>query len=143
MRYFTKHEFREHYDVMSDRILDVIDDFRHHWGAAVHVSPNAAALARHLGSASMSGHNVDRWDKCEAADLFAEALETPEDMQRAHEIAKKVGATGFGGYTDTAFRGKPHHMIHLDTRPDRTPENMRTWARVDGDYVALKEILPK
>lgn len=149
MQYFTPEEFGDDYGLMSPRILRNLDEFRKLWGAPVHVSPVKNALARWLGADKLSGHNVDKWGFCEAVDVFPEGMKTPEDFERAYICMKRVGVksrhvpiTGFGIYTDTKFRRKKHPMLHLDTRPDRTAETRRLWSRVDGEYLALAEVMP-
>lgn len=137
MRYFSESEFRGHLHFMNPKLLEVMDRFRALWGAPVFISPNAAALGRWLGDKNTSQHNVDRWGMCNAVDLFPAGMFTTEACDRAVECAQIAGATGIGIYTDT----KPHHMIHIDVRTDRTPDSPATWGRKHGRYVALAEVL--
>ena len=62
---------------------------------------------------------------------------TSAERQRAYEVAKKVGFTGIGLYTDT----RPSNMVHLDVRADRRPGDPAKWSRVAGDYRAITEVL--
>lgn len=139
LRHFKPREFRGWWDLMSPRLLVCIDRFREIWGARVDVSPVDGALGRRLGPDAMSGHNVDRWGVVEAVDLFPRGMDTPDDMARAYDCARRAGATGIGFYTDT----KPSNMIHLDTRPDRSAKNPRLWSRVDGEYLAIEAVMPR
>lgn len=137
LRHFDRAEFREHAPVMAESTLLTLDAFRHAWGAPVVVSPNPAALARYLGPESMSGHNVDRWEWCYAVDVFPTGMETAKDRTRALACALTSGATGVGLYLDTT----PGQMIHIDTRPDRTPHHPRLWSRIGGKYGPIKDTL--
>lgn len=136
MIFFKKKEFRDWFDLMNPRLLDIMEEFRAQWGAPCVISSVDGALGRHLGAEKTSSHNVDYWGTVNAVDLFPRGMDTEEDLKRAFECAKLAGASGIGLYTDT----KPGYMIHLDCRPDRTPENPATWARVGGEYVAIGDV---
>lgn len=147
MRYFKPSEFGNDWPVIAPALKDCLDAFRADWGAPVRISPRKGALGRRLGPEEMSGHNIDRWGTVMAADVFPAGMDTPDDMARAVSCAKTAGATGVGLYTDTS----PSKMMHLDVRPDRTPDNPRYWSRVeveeDGEkvkvYQAIEIVLPK
>ncbi len=140
--HFTAEEFREWWPHMAPSALRCFDAFRKHWGARCDVSPHPLALGRRLGPDKMSGHNIDRWGYVFAGDLFPQGMDTPADLERALDCARKAKATGIGLYIDT----RPSFMIHLDTRPDRTPDSPRLWCRrkLDGrrHYGAIAEVLP-
>ncbi len=140
--HFTPAEFGEWGPDMAKSALVCLDAFRAHWGAPCRISPHPAALGRHMGPDALSGHNIDYWQEVFAADLFPAGMDTAADLQRAYDCARLAGATGIGLYTDTA----PGFMIHLDTRPDRTPDDPRLWCRrlIHGrsEYRAIGEVLP-
>ncbi|MCJ8334656.1 MAG: hypothetical protein MJH10_10485 [Epibacterium sp.] len=137
--YFTPEEFRECWAQMHPTTLKCVDAFRHAWGAPCTVSPHKDALGRNLGKGKLSGHNVDEWEWVYAVDLFPKGMHTEQDLARAYRCARKANATGIGLYTDT----RPSFMIHLDTRPDRTPDNPRLWCRDAGQYKAIETVMPK
>ena len=137
LKHFKPSEFGDSVPYMHESTLLTLDAFREYWGARVDVSPAKGGLARWLGPDAMSGHNVDRWTACRAADLFPIGMVTAEDMVRAVACAVSAGATGIGLYTDT----RPGFMLHLDTRPDRTPAHPRLWSRVDGEYGPISKVL--
>lgn len=142
MEHFTPSEFREWWGRMSVRLLHVLDAFREEWGAPCVISPHRDALGRYMGPGETSQHNVDQWGEVRACDFFPKGMDTPEDFARAYEIAKRVGATGIGIYTDT----RPGPMIHLDVRPGRKPDNPATWCRRKVDrvsqYRGIHEVMP-
>lgn len=137
LKHFKPSEFGDSVPYMHESTLLMVDAFREYWRAPVSVSPAEGGLARWLGPDAMSGHNVDRWGHCMAADLFPKGMDTAKDMVRAVACAISAGATGIGLYTDTS----PGFMIHLDTRPDRTPYAPRLWSRIDGEYGPIGDAL--
>ena len=139
MRFFTPAEFGEWWPMMHATTLDCFDAFRHYWGAPVNISPQPMALGRHMGPRKISGHNVDYWKAVMAGDAFPAGMDSAEAMARAYDCARKAKATGIGFYTDTS----PSFMIHLDTRPDRSPDKPRLWSRVNGKYRAISVVMPK
>lgn len=142
MEHFRPAEFREWWGQMSVRLLHVLDAFREEWGEPCVVSPHPDALGRNLGADGSSQHNVDRWGEVRACDLFPRGMDDRADFARAYEIAKYVGATGIGIYTDT----RPSPMIHLDVRVDRSVGDPATWCRRKinnkSKYTALADIMP-
>jgi hypothetical protein len=142
MEHFQPSEFREWRGRMSVRLLHVLDAFRDEWGAPCTVSPHPDALGRHLGAGHTSQHNYDQWGEVRACDLFPKGMDSREDFARAYAIAKRVGATGIGIYTDT----RPGNMIHLDVRADKPVGSPATWCRrntgLRSEYRGLIEVMP-
>lgn len=143
MIYFRPSEFGEWWALMDQDLLSKLDDFRQAWGYPVLISPVAGALGRHNGPDGNSMHNVDKWEKVRAVDVFPQvpdgkgkfrAMRRDDDRMRAYDIAKAVGFTGIGIYADTM----PGNMVHLDNR-DGT--HVATWSRVAGQYKAISEVL--
>tara|TARA_R110002153_G_scaffold274298_2_gene448199 strand:+ start:20954 stop:21526 length:573 start_codon:yes stop_codon:yes gene_type:complete len=134
-------EFRDFAEEMGDEQLAMLEAFAIAWGKAVHVSTHPAALGRYLGPDALSGHNVERWEEVVATDIFPEGLRS-EDFAQALTIALQSGATGIGFYADTFWNGQAAPMMHLDTRPDRTPENPRIWVRIKGAYRDIQDVMP-
>lgn len=143
VKYFKQSEFREWWDQMSPELLAKLDAFREAWGAPVVISTAQGSLGRNLGNASESQHNVDAWGEVRAVDVFPQVpagaggyryISTRTDRERAYEVAKAVGFTGIGLYTDTA----PGNMVHLDVR---TSSRVATWSRVDGDYLDIRSVI--
>lgn len=70
------------------------------------------------------------WGEVRAVDIFPKVggryIETTEELERAYEIAKAVGFSGIGVYTDT----QPGHMLHVDVRSSRGT----IWSRIAGSY---------
>ncbi len=135
LKYFTPSEFREWYDLMNDRQLLALDEFRRLWGRPVTISAHPDALGRHGGTSDKSQHNVDLWGEVLATDIFPEGL-TENNALEAYEKARQAGFSGIGIYTDT----KPSMMMHVDVRPDRSPASPAKWARVDRKYVGIEEV---
>ena len=133
LRYFSASEFGVYYPMINSELLVKLDEFRHRWGRPVTVSPVAGAIVRHGGD-SHSQHNIDRWGETRAIDVFPEGMETLEQRQRAYQIARAVGFTGIGIYTDTA----PSNLLHVDVRPG---DRVATWSRVNGEYLGINEVL--
>jgi len=128
---FNRSEFREWADDMSINQLLALDRFAQLWGDTVIVSGNKAALGRRMG-ADLSQHNIERWGEVRATDVFPKGL-TPENAEYARDLAKQAGFSGIGIYLDTS---RP--MMHLDTRPDRTPDNPAQWSRIGGEYLSIE-----
>ena len=133
LRYFTPAEFGVAYPLINSDLLVKLDEFRHRWGRPVRVSPVAGAIVRHAGDSS-SQHNVDRWGETRAIDVFPAGMDSLDERQRAYQIAREVGFTGIGIYTDT----KPSNLLHVDVRPG---DRVATWGRVDFKYVGISEVV--
>lgn len=137
LNWWSAYEFGPWWNYMDIDWLLKADMFREKWGKPCKISPHPDALGRHLGPKNTSQHNIDKWQKVKAGDIFPEGMDTKQDMARAYQIAVEVGFTGVGLYTDT----KPSNMIHLDVRNDRFAGNPAKWARVDGKYVDIKQVI--
>ncbi|MDP2505646.1 hypothetical protein [Oceanobacter sp. 3_MG-2023] len=134
LNYFNESEFYGFYPLLSNDLLFKLDEFRNRWGAPVRVSPATGAIVRFNGTGDESQHNVDMWGESRAIDVFPEGMEAAEDRARAYQIAKDVGFTGIGIYTDT----KPGNMIHVDVRKGT---HVATWSRVGYQYLGIDEVL--
>lgn len=136
MQYFTPSEFGDSYHLLDNELKLKLDDFRRAWGQSVSISKHPQGVARHDNSNSQ--HNVNKWGKTRAVDIFplinGARITSLEDAQKAVEIAKKVGFTGIGVYSDT-INGM---MLHVDVRPGA---RVATWGRVNGQYVGLDAAL--
>ncbi len=137
LRYFTPQEFGGWYEKMSPDLLKKLDEFRHQWGFPVQVSPHQDAVGREHPT-SNSQHNIMKWGEVRAVDVFPKNslggyINSAAERQRAYEIAKRVGFTGIGLYTDTS----PGHMVHLDVREG----SLAKWSRIAGQYKAIDEAL--
>lgn len=140
LRYFTASEFGIYYPLMNVELLKKLDAFRHEWGGPVEISPAHGGIGREDEN-SHSQHNILKWGEVRAVDLFPRTIDgyitTRVDRQRALYIAKKVGFTGIGIYTDT----QPGNMLHVDVRQDRVEGDPATWSRVAGNYLGISEVL--
>jgi hypothetical protein len=138
--YFEPSEFGIWWPFMADDLLHKLDDFRARWGAPVVVSRASGALGRHDGTGE-SQHNVDAWGEVRAVDVFPMIdggyIHNEAQRYRAFKIAKEVGFTGIGLYTDT----RPGNMVHLDVRKTRNPGYPAKWSRVAGNYGALEAVI--
>lgn len=139
--HFDPEEFGEWWPLMCEDWLLKLDRFRDRWGAPVLVSKAIGALGRHAGDA-LTMHNVDRWYVVRAGDIFPKVPDgsggfrfmcSEGERRRAYIIAKEVGFTGIGIYTDT----NPGNMLHVDNRAGR----LATWSRVKGEYLGISEVL--
>lgn len=133
LRYFSAGEFGVFYPLINSDLLIKLDEFRHRWGRPVVVSPVAGAIVRHGGD-SHSQHNIDRWGETRAVDVFPDGMDTVSERKRAYQIARDVGFTGIGIYTDTV----PSNLLHVDVRPGGY---VATWSRVGGQYLEIGEVL--
>jgi hypothetical protein len=143
LRYFRPKEFNGWFDQMNPTLLIKIDEFRAQWGGPVRVSPAAGGQGRNLGADDTSQHNVDRWGQVNAIDVFPMVptgaggygyMKTQPDRDRAQRVARSVGFTGIGLYTDT----RPGNMLHLDVRAGA---RVATWSRVNGSYQSIERVL--
>ncbi len=145
LNHFTASEFGVWWPLMSADLLLKLDAFREQWGAPVEISRADGALGRHGGENDKSQHNIDRWGQVLAADLMPKVadgqggyryMQTREERNRAFAIAKAVGFTGIGIYTDT----NPGNLLHVDVRKTNT-ERVATWSRVNKQYKGILEVL--
>lgn len=141
LKYFKPTEFGLWYPLMSNELLQKLDAFRAAWGYPVVVSSAHGAIGRE-GDGDSSQHNVTRWGEVRAIDVFPKTasggyITGPADRARAYEIAKQVGFTGIGLYTDTS----PGNMLHVDVRKDKSPGAPATWSRVGGEYRSIGEVV--
>lgn len=114
---------------MDTDLLGKLKSLRRAWGRGIAISPARGSTGRMLGSTDRSYHNVDRYGKVRAIDLFPEGLGTVEDIKRFIALAHKKGFTGVGVYLDT----QPSIMIHLDNREGKSG----SWSRIGGKYLSL------
>ena len=140
LKYFSSSEFGVWYPLMSLELLKKLDKFREEWGYPVEISKANGAIGRESKD-SHSQHNIFKWGEVRAVDVFPRTasgyITTAEERYRAYEVAKKVGFTGIGLYTDTA----PGNMLHVDVREDRQPGSPALWSRVSGVYGGISEVL--
>ncbi len=143
LKHFTPDEFGPWWPQMNQELLKKLDAFRERWGAPVVISPAEGSLGRHGGEFGTSQHNVDAWGEVRAVDVFPMVpagrsgyryMTNAEDRQRAMEVARAVGFTGIGLYTDTS----PGNMLHVDVRPTA---DVATWSRVNGQYLGIGQVL--
>ncbi|WP_428398401.1 hypothetical protein [Marinobacter salarius] len=138
LRYFQPSEFGPWWPMMNRELLFKLDEFRHRWGAPVIISPANGSLGRHQGGGGESQHNVDAWGEVRAVDVFPKVngryMTRAADRRRAYEIAREVGFTGVGLYTDT----QPGNMLHVDVR---NGNRVATWSRVGGDYLDIGQVV--
>ncbi|WP_444884863.1 hypothetical protein [Microbulbifer sp. PSTR4-B] len=141
LNHFSRDEFGIWYPLMSADLLQRLDRFRTEWGGRVIVSKAEGGIGREDDSNSQ--HNVTRWGEVLAIDVFPQVqdvqgnwhyLNSPEQLERAYQVARSVGFTGIGLYTDT----QPGHMVHLDVRPG---DHIATWSRIAGEYRGISEAL--
>ena len=143
LKHFTPAEFGLWWPLMNADLLLKLDAFREAWGAPVIISPASGGIGRHQGSEGKSQHNVDKWGEVRAVDVFPMIEISPgqyrymtneADRQRALNVARQVGFTGIGLYTDT----QPGNMLHVDNRDG---DRVATWSRVAGEYRGINEVL--
>lgn len=139
--YFELEEFKGWDKQASIVLLKTIDLFRNEWGKPVTISPHPNALGRYKGPNKRGCHNINYWGELLALDFFPRVMrgnvlgymETAKERRRAFEIAKAVGFSGIGIYTDT----KPGNMMHGDIRPGP----IATWSRINGNYLDIQQAL--
>lgn len=143
--HFTAAEFRrggtDWGPLMHTRLLVILDLFRFRWGAAVHISPHAAALGRRLGAGVLSDHNVDVHGTVNAADVMPDGMVSRADAERAVRLAIEVGATAIGVYP----HWQPGAGLHLAHRAKCRPGAPALWGAVKRDgrqvYTSIDEAL--
>jgi hypothetical protein len=145
LKHFRASEFGIWWPLMDDDLLKKLDAFRERWGYPVEVSKADGSLGRH-GGESHSQHNVDRFGKVKAVDFFPKVpdgrggyryMQTVAERDRAYRIARQVGFTGIGVYTDT----QPGDMMHGDVREPKASGYVATWSRIGGEYFGVDEVL--
>lgn len=132
LKYFTPDEFGTFYTFINNDLLIKLDKFRELWGKPVIVSGAEGGVGRHDDSNSQ--HNIDLLGETRAIDVFPQGMDNISERQRALAIAKQVGFTGIGLYTDT----KPSNLLHVDVRKT---EKVALWARVGGEYVSITQVV--
>ncbi len=140
LSHFSSNEFQGYYDQVSPKLLIMIDTFRDRWGHPVYISPASGAVGRHNGDSDTSQHNLDKWGEVRALDLMPTVdgrSMTAADAERAVSLAKEIGFTGIGVYSDTS----PYWLLHVDVREDRLSGSPATWGRIAGIYTGLAEVL--
>jgi hypothetical protein len=143
--YFTAAEFEPWAQQMDRVTLQRLDKFRRKWGAPVHISPVDGALGRRMAPHRTSMHNITRWGRVFAVDVFPEGLVGAQDMLRAVRLALDVGFRGVGVYPDWRF-GRHRGGLHVDSRdvaqrwPDDRPPAL--WGRYGADYGPIDAALP-
>ena len=130
LHYFKTEEFRGQKSKIDPRLLILLDTFRHVWGQPVAISAHPNAIGRDNGD---SYHNYVKHGEVYAIDVMPFGIEGYEDALRAAAAARMVGFTGIGFYP----HWKPRPGLHLDTRPNRHPDNPALWGgiRVNGRQV--------
>lgn len=137
-QYFTAEEFREWADDMSRRLVTMLDVLRHMSGRVIEISANGMSLGRELGLAAVSEHNIDHWGEVLAADCFVSGVYYREQAEAIVDLARKIGFTGIGIYTDTRNnRGEEQVMFHFGVRPTRNMGDPALWGRVAGKGTSL------
>lgn len=139
LKYFARSEFGIWWPLMSNELLKKLDAFREKWGDVVEVSKAEGAIGREGDNNSQ--HNPTLWGEVRAVDVFpkrnGQYISSAADRNRAYAIAREVGFTGIGIYTDTM----PGNMLHLDVRKDRDNANPAMWSRVNEKYSAIADVL--
>lgn len=76
-------------------------------------------------------------------DVFAEGIETEDDVRAFLQLANECGFTGLGFYPDAVWPGKGFKgNFHLDTREGVPFDDPATWGRIgDDEYVGLEEAI--
>lgn len=133
LKYFDPKEFGAWYTFINNDLLIKLDAFREKWGRPVIVSQASGAIGRHAGD-SGSQHNIDLLGETRAIDVFPQGMDNLSERRRALEVAKSVGFTGIGIYTDT----KPSNLLHVDVRKT---DKVALWARVGGEYVSITQVV--
>lgn len=121
LKNFSPAEFGAWFPLMNRELLLKLDRFRDFYGAPVRISPAPGAIGRPESPGSQ--HFPD--PQINAIDVFPEG----GDLQRGYDAARRAGFTGIGVYPDW----EPSPGMHLDVRPDRTPENPALWSAFDDN----------
>lgn len=141
MQYFNTSEFREWYDLMSPRLLTLLDVLRHQLGLVIEISGHHYALGRNLGE-SESCHNVDKWGEVLAVDCFVGKNTSYREAKRIVNTAKSIGFTGIGVYPYWANNdGNRQCGFHFDVRPTRNMGDPAMWGYFDGKFKSIDDAL--
>lgn len=137
-QHFEAEEFRSWSDDMSSRLITMMDVLRFMCGHPIEVSDHEDSLGRELGPNQQSAHNIDHWAEVLAMDGFVSGVYYREQAEGIVDLARKIGFTGIGVYTDTRNnRGEHQVMFHFDVRPTEDMGSPATWGRVAGKYTSL------
>lgn len=137
-QHFAFEEFRDWADDMSPRLVTMLDVLRFMCGHPIEISGSDMALGRELGFSNESAHNIDRWGEVLAADVFVSGVYKREQVEGIVDLARKIGFTGIGVYSDTTNNyGEEQPMFHFDVRPTEDMGSPATWGRVKGKYTTL------
>jgi len=143
MHFFKPSEFPAGEFVLLDkRVHPCLDDFRKLWGGPVFITPVRGGVARRGGN-SRSQHNVTRWGKSRAVDVFPKDMGSAVARARAVDCAVAAGFTGIGLYPDWRDGRGNRGGLHLDIRPGAIAL-WSGWARSSGQtYEAIGAALPR
>ncbi len=115
LRHFKAADFGIWWPFMSAELLHKLDEFAEWFQGRPIISPASGALGRLTGSESSQHYPSPLIN---AADLMLPGIA----LRDAVDAARFLGFHGIGIYPDWS----PHHGIHLDMRPDRSPSNPAT-----------------
>ncbi len=101
-----------------------LQKFRTNINAPIYANPNISGWVREYGNPKSRHYAVDRLS--DAGDVFTEKWFT---LHLWYAAIQNPDFNGIGLYLDTKFRGKPHPMIHLDTRPLKKKYHKVMWIR--------------
>lgn len=141
MQYFTPAEFREWYQLMSPRLLTLLDVLRFTLGKEIVVSPHEDALGRKLGPQAKSCHNIEYWGEVLAIDGFCPWIRHEDEVRWVFNRSRELGFTGIGVYADTTYKGKKMPMFHWDVRPTEKMGSPALWGRVAGKRTTINEAI--
>lgn len=129
--HFKPHEFRGQIEIISPRLLVMLDVFRFMWDRKVYISAHPNAIGRTTGT---SRHNYKRYGEVQAIDVMPEGILDQDDAELAVEIAQTIGFTGIGYYPHWDVDGDPTNGLapglHLDVRTSSSPSRPDTWGGV-------------
>lgn len=126
LEYFSDTEFHGYFELISPRLLVLLDLFRFRWGGPVDISPAPGAVGRYVGPDKGSDHNIDKWGEVRAVDVMPRGLATVYDMRRAVELARDCGFTAIGIYP----HWRPSAGLHLGVREGRKMGEPAMWGAV-------------
>lgn len=118
LNYFKPQEFirngTEWFPLMDASLLVRLDVLRSFWGSAIHISANPHAVGRRDNSQSY--HNVEKWGKVMAVDVFP-TKNIPDNFRI---LAVQCGFTGVGYYPQWKMNDNIGGF-HLDIGEERRP----------------------